>query len=139
MSQSSSSPLQFPATIPPGNPCQQCGACCAAFRVDFHRAEAEGGGLGYAGGVPRELALPLVGSLLRMKGTDESESRCVALRGEVGGETGCAIYDQRPSPCREFNPYAALGIADEACARARRRHGLPPLPGDQASNSSSLA
>ncbi|MCE1242399.1 YkgJ family cysteine cluster protein [Oryzomicrobium sp.] len=117
------------SAILPDNPCQQCGACCAAFRVDFHKAEAEGGGMGYAGGVPRHLAEPLIGSLLRMKGTDEHLGRCAALCGEVGQAVQCSIYEQRPSPCREFNPFAALGIADEACARARRRHGLPPLAG----------
>jgi Fe-S-cluster containining protein len=107
--------------------------------VDFHQAEGEGGGLGYAGGVPREMVVPVIGTLLRMKGTDENESRCVALSGEVGKETRCTIYAQRPSPCREFNPYAALGIGDEACTRARRRHGLPPLGENQATRASSLA
>lgn len=107
--------------------CQSCGACCAAFRVDFHPAELAGGAYAWEGGVPVALTLPLTARLVRMRGTDESAPRCVALAGEVGRAVQCTIYEQRPSPCRDFNPYAALKIADEACARARARHGLPPL------------
>lgn len=106
------------------NPCQSCGACCAAFRVDFHRSECASA---TTSGVPLEMVVLVVGNTFRMKGTDEASPRCVALRGEIGEEVGCAIYADRPSPCHEFNPYAALGIADDACARARMRHGLAPL------------
>lgn len=104
--------------------CTACGACCAAFRVDFDCSELASNG---AGGVPDALALPLVGRLVRMRGSDDAQPRCVALSGEIGVRVGCAIYAERPSPCREFAPYAALGIVDDACDRARRRHGLRPL------------
>lgn len=80
-----------------------------------------------AGGVPDALALPLVGRLMRMRGSDDAQPRCVALSGEIGVQVACAIYSARPSPCRDFAPFAALGIGDDACARARRRHGLRPL------------
>lgn len=103
------------------NPCLSCGACCAAFRVDFHAAELAGGAFVWGDGVPNELALPLTPRLLRMRGTDGVLPRCAALRGEVGKEVVCRIYDSRPSPCREFGP------EHPACARARRRHGLPTL------------
>ncbi len=106
------------------DPCTRCGACCAAFRVDFHPAclasrEADG--------VPDALTVPVTAQLVRMRGTDAAEPRCVALRGEVGVAVECGIYDRRPPPCRDFAPYAPLGMGDEACARARRRHGLAPL------------
>ena len=104
--------------------CLACGACCAAFRVDFHRADlasADGEG------VPPDMALPLTASLYRMRGTDDAPPRCVALVGEVGQGAGCRIYAARPGPCRDFAPYAPLGIGDDACDRARRRYGLPPL------------
>ena len=104
--------------------CLACGACCAAFRVDFHRPELA---TAAKAGVPPALAVPLTGSLYRMRGTDEAPPRCVALRGEVGEGAGCSIYADRPGPCRDFAPYAPLGIGDDACDRARRRHGLPPL------------
>lgn len=44
--------------------------------------------------------------------------RCVALRGKVGKKVSCAIYEDRPSTCREFEP------GDEQCFAARRRAGL---------------
>ena len=105
--------------------CERCGACCASYRVDFHPSELArmtGGA-----GVPVEMAMPLTPKLLRMKGTDDAAPRCIALVGEIGCQVGCQIYEHRPSPCHEFNPWAALGIADQACDRARRRHGLQPL------------
>ena len=102
-------------------PCQSCGACCAAFRVDFHAAELAGGAFAWEGGVPTALTVPVVKQMVRMRGTDEQPPRCAALRGEVGQQVSCAIYDSRPSPCREFD------IEHEACVRARRRHGLLAL------------
>jgi len=104
--------------------CTRCGACCAAFRVDFHHSELASAS---GGGVPDELTVPLTAGLRRMRGTDASPPRCVALDGEIGRRAGCTIYPSRPSPCRDFAPYAALGIGDDACNRARRRHGLPSL------------
>ena len=110
------------------DPCTRCGACCAAFRVDFHRSElARAAPGGVLGGVPAALTVPLTATLVRMRGTDEAPPRCVALAGEIGGAVRCTIYGGRPSPCRDFAPYAPLGIGDDACARARARHGLAPL------------
>ena len=77
--------------------------------------------------MPVAMAIPLTAKLMRMKGTDDAAPRCIALEGEVGCQVGCRIYEHRPSPCHEFNPWAALGIADQACDRARLRHGLRPL------------
>lgn len=104
--------------------CLSCGACCAAFRVDFHRADLASTP---GGCVPVALTLPLTATLVRMRGTDEAAPRCVALEGEIGQLVRCRIYDARPGPCRDFAPYAPLGIGDDACDRARRRHGLAPL------------
>ena len=83
-----------------------------------------------AGGVPDGLALPLTATLMRMRGTDASPPRCAALAGEIGVAVRCTIYASRPSPCRDFAPYAALGMGEDACDRARVRHGLAPLGGD---------
>lgn len=106
------------------DPCTRCGACCAAFRVDFDRSELASA---TPRGVPDAFAVPVTGTTMRMRGTDEARTRCCALEGEIGMEVRCTIYDRRPSPCREFAPYAPLGIGDDACARARRRHGLLAL------------
>ena len=104
--------------------CLTCGACCAAFRVDFNRADLE---TAESPGVPPDFALPLTASLFRMRGTDEAPPRCIALQGEIGQQVCCTIYEGRPGPCRDFAPYAPLGIGDDACDRARRRYGLPSL------------
>ena len=105
------------------NPCVRCGACCASFRVDFsvHELDTQGGC------VPAGLAVELNDHLCRMRGTDHAAPRCAALTGRVGERAVCGIYEWRPSPCREFGMLAPLGIGDDACARARARHGLPPL------------
>ncbi|WP_374347085.1 YkgJ family cysteine cluster protein [Chitinimonas sp.] len=107
--------------------CLRCGACCAAFRVSFDRSELDSEG----GKVPDGLADTETASLCRMRGTDYAQPRCVALQGKVGERVSCAIYAERPGPCREFAPLAELGIFSPACNRARRRHGLPDLPADQ--------
>jgi Fe-S-cluster containining protein len=105
------------------NPCTSCGACCASFRVDFAVEEL----LSEGGQVPDGLTVRLTPSLVRMRGTDHAQPRCAALSGRVGDRAGCGIYEWRPSPCREFGLRAPLGLGDEACNRARQRHGLPPL------------
>jgi Fe-S-cluster containining protein len=103
------------------NPCTSCGACCAAFRVDFHPLELVGGAFAWEGGVPLAMSVPVTTQIVRMRGTDESAPRCVALAGEIGVAVACAIYGARPSPCREFD------ISHDACTRARARHNLPPF------------
>lgn len=103
------------------NECQRCGACCAAFRVDFHPAELAGQAFAWEAGVPIEMTVPVTKAMVRMVGTDASEPRCVALKGDIGKEVTCTIYSGRPSPCREFD------VTHDACQRARQRHGLPAL------------
>ena len=97
------------------NPCQNCGACCAAFRVDFSVHELDT----HNGRVPAGLAVELNDTLCRLRGTDHQPPRCAALTGRVGERAPCGIYEWRPSPCREFE------AGSDACWRARRRHGLP--------------
>jgi uncharacterized protein len=106
------------------NPCLACGACCASLRVDFARAEWAPAG----GTVPEGLADAITATLCRLRGTDRQPPRCAALVGTVGVKVSCGIHAERPGPCREFGARAPLGIGDEACDAARRRHGLAPLP-----------
>lgn len=106
------------------NPCTRCGACCAAFVVDFSRQELQSEG----GSVPDGLAVEVTGHTARMRGTDHARPRCAALSGTVGQRVACGIHEWRPSPCREFGLRAPHGLGDAACNRARARHGLPPLP-----------
>lgn len=105
------------------NPCLTCGACCVSFRVSFHWLE-----LASAGGVvPDELTGPLTPHLAHMQGTNSRRIRCVALDGDIGCQVACRIYEQRPSPCREFPWSGQDGLVNERCERARAQHGLPPL------------
>jgi Fe-S-cluster containining protein len=97
------------------HPCQECGACCAAFRVSFYWAEAD------QRGIAREFTEQLTPFYACMAGTNASAPRCHGLRGEVGVHTACGIYEQRPSPCREVQP------GGDKCNRARALHGLPAI------------
>lgn len=98
------------------SPCVRCGACCAAFRVSFYWAEAEGRRL------PVELIEPVSPWLACMRGTWSATPRCVALQGEVGKSAHCSVYSARPEPCREVQP------GDAQCSKAREKFGLAPLP-----------
>lgn len=71
--------------------------------------------------MPGEMTLPVTPAMVRMRGTDETPPRCVALAGEIGQQVRCTIYAARPSPCREFD------VEHPACNRARQRHGLELL------------
>jgi Fe-S-cluster containining protein len=103
------------------HPCLACGACCAAFRVDFSAHELDEHG----GQVPAGLAVEVTAATWRMRGTDHVPSRCTALTGKVGERAACGIHEWRPSPCRELEP------GSPACEKARARHGLPPLEARQ--------
>lgn len=106
------------------HPCLLCGACCAHFRVAFHWSEAES----FLGGnVPPELTAKLDPHRMLMLGTERNPVRCVALQGEVGRQSSCGIYAQRPSPCREVVPAWEFGAASAQCDKARAAHGLSPL------------
>lgn len=62
-----------------------------------------------------------------MKGTNQKDPRCVALLGTVGEQVRCTIYENRPSPCREFSCNGEVTEYNEGCDKARARFGLPPL------------
>ena len=98
-----------------GNPCLQCGACCATYRVSFYWSEVTEGGL------PNASVEQLNPWLSCMAGTNQSSPRCRGLEGEVGKEVFCTVYAGRPSPCHEVQP------GDGKCNKARVRHGLAPL------------
>jgi Fe-S-cluster containining protein len=62
-----------------------------------------------------------------MSGTNNRQSRCTALRGAIGDGVSCSVYENRPSPCREFAMSGEDGVENDACNRARAHYGLPPL------------
>ena len=103
-------------TRPDPGPCTTCGACCAAYRVDFSAHELDEHG----GAVPAGLAVALNERIARLRGTDHQPPRCAALVGRIGERVQCGNYAARPGPCRELEP------GSDACRRARARYGLPP-------------
>jgi uncharacterized protein len=104
--------------------CQSCGACCSTFRISFYWGEttaAEGGH------VPAEMTEQM--NLYRscMKGTSQSLPRCTALVGNIDESVTCSIYENRPSPCREYAVFDAQGELNPRCNQARAKHGLAAL------------
>ena len=106
------------------NPCVSCGACCAFFRVSFYWSEAE---ISVGGITPSHLTSPISPTRVAMKGTDQSQPRCVCLEGSIGNEVKCTIYELRPSPCREFTASWADGQCNIDCNRARAHYSLAPI------------
>ncbi|MBL8523003.1 MAG: YkgJ family cysteine cluster protein [Betaproteobacteria bacterium] len=100
------------------NVCQQCGACCAAYRVSFYWGELDEAP---GGKVPSTLAEKVNDHMACMRGTDCAPVRCVALGGKVGESVKCHIYEWRPSPCHEMIP------GSDGCNRARVRWGLAEI------------
>ena len=98
--------------------CQQCGACCAYFRVSFYWTETDAHP---EGTVPAELTTPITPHLVAMRGTDIKQPRCIALDGTVGVSVSCTIYPQRSTSCHDCE------AGSEKCNRARLKHGLPEV------------
>lgn len=107
------------------NPCLDCGLCCTHFRVSFYWAEGDDAP---GGQVPVGLTEKLSPWLRCMRGTNQTPRRCVALAGEPGQAVHCTIYEQRPSPCREFPAYLEDGRPNPKCDAMRLLSGLMPLP-----------
>ncbi|MGE0634688.1 MAG: YkgJ family cysteine cluster protein, partial [Pseudobdellovibrionaceae bacterium] len=80
------------------HPCQKCGACCTVFKVSFESRETSENSFA----VPVELTCKVSPGVLAMKYKNQNCARCVALEGHVGKWVGCQIYENRPSPCRNF-------------------------------------
>ena len=110
------------------NPCITCGACCVKYQVSFYWGEAE----------PSESAHPVPKEyfddrssfyrVLKRKKDSAGNLRCIALEGEVGKKVGCGIYENRPTPCRDFNFSHEDGVTPEPrCDEARVSIGLLPL------------
>jgi Fe-S-cluster containining protein len=108
------------------NPCIGCGACCSYFRVSFYQGELKSVG----GFVPDDSVVPINMFYVAMKGTEiKDNKRCVKLSGDIGDCASCSIYEDRPSPCRDFpaSYENGIGLYEERCDKARIAHGLKPL------------
>ncbi len=102
------------------NPCFVCGACCRHLRISFYHGELDTQPGGY---VPAELATQLTPFRACMKGTESGGGRCVALTEDLR----CAIYQQRPSVCREYPVFMPDGSMNPDCRRLRTLFGIADL------------
>ncbi|MDX9700674.1 MAG: YkgJ family cysteine cluster protein [Rhodocyclaceae bacterium] len=106
------------------NPCLDCGICCTHFRISFYWAEADDAPGGF---VPVGMTEKLNDFRRCMKGSNQLPRRCAALAGTPGDRVFCTIYEQRPTPCREFPVYFEDGSPNPKCDELRAIIGLPPL------------
>ncbi len=83
------------------------------FEVSFYWAEADDAG----GLVPSRADRTLTPFLRCMSGTNQRQSRCAFLSGDIGDAVHCTIYENRPSPCREFAMSGENGEENDACNR----------------------
>lgn len=93
------------------------------YRVSFYWAEADDAPGGW---VPADKTEQLTPTMRCMRGTSSKTPRCEQLQGEIPGAL-CGIYENRPSVCRELEPYDADGKPTGQCARARAAHSLLEL------------
>ena len=103
--------------------CQRCGACCVppapydgTCYVSLDGQEAK---------QMRRLGVTVVHGLgdsflgCRPHRGAGGRPACVALRGKVGTNCHCSIYDDRPHVCRWFE------VGSRLCREARQESGLP--------------
>ena len=108
------------------HPCQKCGACCAFYRVSFYWREAEP--LDTTNPVPEGFWKESSDNQRCLIGTDQKHKpKCTALGGKIGEFVYCTIYENRPTPCRNFMASYENGYHNPRCDEARAKHGLRPL------------
>ena len=93
------------------------------YRVSFYWAEADDAPGGW---VPVDTTEQLTPTMRCMRGTSSKTPRCEQLQGQIPGAL-CGIYENRPSVCRELEPYDVDGKPTDQCTRARAAYGLTPL------------
>lgn len=105
--------------VPTELDCQRCGACCCntpeneaeGFR-DYVEVEAGDKLMRKPDLVRRYVVVNEAGvPHLRL----DPQGRCLALRGSLGRKVWCAMYHDRPSPCRRVT------LGSELCLRYRAR------------------
>ena len=78
--------------------------------------------------MPKERTTDLDSTYRCMKGTENKhQPKCNALQGRIGKRVGCEIYENRPTPCRNFQASYENGKHNPRCDEARAAHGLRPL------------
>lgn len=98
-------------------PCQDCGACCSYFRIDFDTKNNPQ--------VPKEYVIKIDRKKSAIKGAENFKGTCSAFSGEIGVSCKCNIYENRPDVCRKFAVWLKNGKQNPRCYKARIAHGLP--------------
>jgi len=106
------------------NICQNCGACCAIYKVLFLSEETDDH---VNGVVPVQDTVTFDDVRSAMRGTEGFCKRCVALDGNIGHHVHCKIYANRPSVCQTFRASWEAGGSNPNCDRARASFGLQPI------------
>ncbi len=110
------------------NPCFECGQCCQKLRVSFYHGEVLHQDKDQLiGMVPPEMVTQLTPHIVCMAGTEDGKQSCIALRHDLQHGCRCSIYEQRPSPCREFNIFNEDGSVNLLCDKLRSAVGLPSI------------
>lgn len=95
--------------------CQECGSCCAYFRIIFEPKKNE-----QIQKLGANIFLMKKDGRAVMNGTDVfNKGRCVALTGEINTFVSCSIYDNRPDVCRQFQRVLPDGYINPRCLQAR--------------------
>ena len=100
--------------------CRTCGACCVALpSVEVEITDETQAEHFWNITIPGRNGEFTVNRFLKR---DSETGNCLAFRGEVGREGGCAIYEERPETCRRFE------AGSDKCRALRRAYGIdPPL------------
>jgi Fe-S-cluster containining protein len=91
--------------------------------VSFRSAEA----LEHNYNVPGEYTVNISKDMTALRFENPGKPRCLALQGKIGQSVGCKIYENRPSPCRNFKASFENGTKNIRCDQARARMGLLEL------------
>jgi uncharacterized protein len=91
--------------------CQTCGACCCFDKEDetFIPISAD-----EQKKLPRRFQFRIIGRELQTMKKRSGHVACVALKGTVGEDVRCEMYNVRPSICEEFK------VGSKACLKARQ-------------------
>ena len=113
----------MPPTSPKLHPCQTCGACCTSFEVSFPVTELSENSFH----VPENRTFKIDEQTRALKTLNKENMRCQSLEGHLGKMVSCRIYNNRPSPCRNFKASFEDGIANPRCDQVRQERGMKPL------------
>lgn len=91
------------------SPCQACGACCTLAPTKM------------PGERRWPAKWPMEASIWSVKQLKQVDGQCIFLQGEIGKQTGCKVYSDRPKCCSEFP------VGGAHCNRARVKKDLPVL------------